>query len=76
MQALDGGFDGLKIITALLTVASQLLNAGGKLFLEVDPTHPAALKEYLQIKSELQLSLARTYPDFCHKNRFVQILKT
>lgn len=75
LEALHGGKDGMNLMKNVLNIAHKLLNVNGKLYMEVDPTHPEKLKEFLKVNPELQLSFAQTYKDFCAKDRFVEIIK-
>ncbi|XP_032678566.1 MTRF1L release factor glutamine methyltransferase isoform X3 [Odontomachus brunneus] len=75
LKALDGGDDGLKIIKPLLRYAAKVLKPGGRLFLEVDPTHPKYIKFFTNKYSDLKLHHEHTYKDFCNNDRFVEVLK-
>ncbi|KAF2893189.1 hypothetical protein ILUMI_12985 [Ignelater luminosus] len=74
-EALYGGDDGLTVIKSILKVCSCLLNYHGRLFLEVDPSHPTLIKLWLQKNDSLGLKFIRFYKDFCDKERFVEIIK-
>lgn len=73
--ALDGGEEGMDIITRILTLAPQLLNASGSIFLEVDPRHPELVRSWLQSQPNLHLSLMAVRRDFCGRPRFLHIQK-
>lgn len=75
MAAVDGGEDGLNIIKVILQVSSKLLNPGGKLFLEVDSSHPQLIAAWLREKQTLKLGFIQSYKDFCKRKRFVEIIK-
>ncbi|XP_055308117.1 MTRF1L release factor glutamine methyltransferase [Sitodiplosis mosellana] len=76
LRALDGGPDGLNIIRYILTFASKRLKLQGHLWLEVDPSHPPLIEEYLQEnKSNLNLKFVAAYKDMFGKDRFVEIMK-
>lgn len=76
LRALDGGPDGLNVIRSILTFASKRLKLQGHLWLEVDPSHPPLIEEYLQDKkSELNLKFVAAYKDMFGKDRFVEIMK-
>lgn len=75
MAALDGGETGLNVIKLILYSSSGTLLPGGKLFLEVDPSHPVMIQEWLQ-KNGLDLEVVGVFQDFCGKERFVVIEKT
>ncbi|GAB1294640.1 MTRF1L release factor glutamine methyltransferase [Apodemus speciosus] len=65
LVALDGGDEGMDIITHILTLAPRLLNASGSIFLEVDPRHPELVSSWLQSHPDLHLSLVGVREDFC-----------
>ncbi|XP_070216626.1 MTRF1L release factor glutamine methyltransferase isoform X8 [Bos mutus] len=62
--ALDGGEEGMDIITHILALAPQLLKDSG-IFLEVDPRHPELVGSWLQSQPDLPLSLVAVRRDFC-----------
>ncbi|KAH0508613.1 HemK methyltransferase family member 1 [Microtus ochrogaster] len=68
LVALDGGEEGMDIITCILTLAPQLLNASGSIFLEVDPRHPELVSSWLQSRPDLRLSLVAVRKDFCGRS--------
>ncbi|XP_029455397.1 MTRF1L release factor glutamine methyltransferase isoform X2 [Rhinatrema bivittatum] len=74
-NALDGGEDGMQIITGILSLTPHLLKAYGDIFLEVDPRHPEMVREWLQIHPDLHLSLFAIHKDFCGKPRFLHLRK-
>ncbi|XP_012576036.1 PREDICTED: hemK methyltransferase family member 1 isoform X3 [Condylura cristata] len=63
--ALDGGEEGMDIITHILTLAPQLLKDSGSIFLEVDPRHPELVGKWLQSRTDLSLNLVAVRKDFC-----------
>ncbi|XP_041533197.1 MTRF1L release factor glutamine methyltransferase isoform X2 [Microtus oregoni] len=76
LVALDGGEEGMDIITCILTLAPRLLNASGSIFLEVDPRHPELVSSWLQSRPDLRLSLVAVRKDFCGRPRFLHIQKS
>lgn len=76
LVALDGGDEGMDIITHILTLAPQLLNASGSIFLEVDPRHPELVSSWLQSHPDLHLSLVGVREDFCGRPRFLHVQKS
>lgn len=72
---MDGGQDGLDVIKVLLSISSKILNLHGKLFLEVDPSHPRLLEKWCRENSDSGLALRSVQKDFCGKERFVEIIK-
>lgn len=76
LRALDGGPDGLNVVRSILNLASKRLCLHGHLWLEVDPSHPKKIEEYLSNKkSELNLKFVASYKDMFGKDRFVEIMK-
>lgn len=75
LRALDGGPDGLSVIRDILTFASHKLRVKGMLWLEVEPSHPKQIEEYLAKHSELQLKFVASYKDMFHRERFVEMTK-
>ncbi|CAL7941771.1 unnamed protein product [Xylocopa violacea] len=75
LRALDGGDDGLKVIKPLLKYAATALKPGGRLFLEVDTTHPEYIQFFTTKYPVLKLQYEHTYKDFCNNDRFVEVLK-
>ncbi|XP_005410356.1 PREDICTED: hemK methyltransferase family member 1 isoform X4 [Chinchilla lanigera] len=74
--ALDGGEEGMDVITSILTLAPQLLKDSGSVFLEVDPRHPELVSSWLQSRPDLHLSLAAVRRDFCGKPRFLHVQRS
>ncbi|XP_011889239.1 PREDICTED: hemK methyltransferase family member 1 isoform X2 [Cercocebus atys] len=66
--ALDGGEEGMDIITHILALAPQLLKDSGSIFLEVDPRHPELVSSWLQSRPELYLNLVAVRKDFCGRS--------
>lgn len=76
LRALDGGVDGLDIIKSILKFSSRRLCLQGHLWLEVDPSHPALIQDYLkEHKAALSLEFVACYKDMFNKDRFVEIKK-
>ncbi|XP_011687236.1 PREDICTED: hemK methyltransferase family member 1-like [Wasmannia auropunctata] len=75
LRALDGGDDGLKVIKPLLKYAAKALKPGGRLFVEVDPTHPEYVQFFTNKYPDLKLYHEHTYKDFCNNDRFVEVMK-
>lgn len=76
MEALDGGETGLDVIKLILNSSSGTLLPGGKLFLEVDPSHPEMIRKWLVENGELGLGVVGVFRDFCGRERFVVVEKT
>ncbi|XP_030063071.1 MTRF1L release factor glutamine methyltransferase [Microcaecilia unicolor] len=73
--ALDGGEDGMQIITGILSNTPHFLKLYGDVFLEVDPRHPEMVAEWLRIHPDLHLCVIATHKDFCGKPRFLHLQK-
>ncbi|XP_072540669.1 MTRF1L release factor glutamine methyltransferase isoform X2 [Salminus brasiliensis] len=67
--ALDGGSDGLSVISQILALAPKLLTDKGRVYLEVDPRHPPLLK-HLADQGMLGLQYLETHCDFTNRPRF------
>lgn len=65
----------MDIIEAIFLLASNRLRTSGVLWLEVDPSHPAIIQNYLVENSDLQLKFVASYQDMFQKERFVEIVK-
>ncbi|XP_005074929.1 MTRF1L release factor glutamine methyltransferase isoform X1 [Mesocricetus auratus] len=76
LAALDGGEEGMDIITHILTLAPRLLNTSGSIFLEVDTRHPELVSSWLQSRPDLHLGLVAVRKDFCGRPRFLHIQKS
>lgn len=74
--ALDGGEEGMDVITHILTLASRLLKDSGSIFLEVDPRHPELVHSWLQSTPDLSLDLIAVRKDFCGRPRFLHIQRS
>ncbi len=69
-MALDGGPDGMALITELINQATQLLVSDGTLFLEVDDTHTSQLWETHRQNWNVEI-----LTDIFGKNRFALLTK-
>ncbi|XP_017354825.1 MTRF1L release factor glutamine methyltransferase isoform X7 [Cebus imitator] len=74
--ALDGGEEGMDVITHILALAPRLLKDCGSIFLEVDPRHPELVSSWLQSQPELYLNLVAVRKDFCGRPRFLHIRRS
>ncbi|XP_010613742.1 MTRF1L release factor glutamine methyltransferase isoform X1 [Fukomys damarensis] len=74
--ALDGGDEGMDIITDILTLAPRLLKDSGSIFLEVDPRHPELVSNWLQSQPDLYLNLVAVRKDFYGKPRFLHVQRS
>ncbi|KAM4863563.1 MTRF1L release factor glutamine methyltransferase isoform X1 [Urocitellus parryii] len=79
--ALDGGEEGMDIITRILTLAPQFLKDSGygwdrSIFLEVEPRHPELVSNWLQSHPDLCLNLVAIRRDFCERPRFLHVQRS
>nr|XP_027789575.1 MTRF1L release factor glutamine methyltransferase isoform X2 [Marmota flaviventris] len=74
--ALDGGEEGMDIITHILTLAPQFLKDSGSIFLEVEPRHPELVSNWLQSHPDLCLNLVAVRRDFCGRPRFLHVQRS
>lgn len=72
--ALDGGVDGMDMVMQLIEHGDALLSADGSraLWLEVDPSHPAAL-EALESKAKHNIERVDSFKDMSGNPRFVRV---
>ncbi|KAF7665709.1 hypothetical protein LDENG_00135140 [Lucifuga dentata] len=72
--ALDGGKDGLKVITQILALAPQILSNHGRVYLEVDPRHPPLIQRWVKTNVE-GLRYMGTQQDITGRPRFCILQK-
>ncbi|XP_054882169.1 MTRF1L release factor glutamine methyltransferase [Poeciliopsis prolifica] len=72
--ALDGGEDGLNVIRQILTLAPDFLSHRGRVYLEVDPRHPALIRRWVEDNVE-ELRFVETRRDVSGKPRFCILQK-
>lgn len=76
LRALDGGKDGLDTIKVILMCAADRLHPQGHLWLEVDPTHPKLIEQFISEHNDvLAMKFLSSYKDVFGKERFVEIMK-
>ena len=66
-EALCGGEEGLDVVNVILERLSSLLLPGGTCWMEVDPSHPAILKE------RFRSGCVKEHKDMFGKERFIEI---
>lgn len=71
LKALNGGSDGLDLIKMILRVAEGRLT-GGRLYLEVDTSHPVLIKSIIA-SNHPALTYLKTYKDLFNNDRFVMV---
>lgn len=73
-RALCGGRDGLDVVAAILERAPSLLRAPGcELWLEVDPSHPALIRAWLDARPHSRLEFVECMRDFGGHERFCRL---
>lgn len=65
----------MSIIKIIIQMAGNLLKSGGTLWLEVDPSHPDMIQDFLEQRRHLNLKYVASYPDLFNHERFVEILR-
>ncbi|XP_066553779.1 MTRF1L release factor glutamine methyltransferase [Amia ocellicauda] len=68
--ALDGGDEGMSVITQILALAPCVLSLGGKLYLEVEPRQPALVQQAVSEGQEAGLRYSATHTDLYGRPRF------
>ena len=69
--ALCGGIDGMDVIRDIITNLPNWTSSGCSCWMEVDPSHPSLLQEYLC--SQESVEYVDTYKDLSGFDRFVQL---
>ncbi|XP_067096350.1 MTRF1L release factor glutamine methyltransferase [Osmerus mordax] len=72
--ALDGGRDGMQVIRHILAIAPKLLSDHGRVYLEVDPRHPALIQRWVE-ENVHGLQYVSTQPDITNRPRFCILQK-
>ena len=76
-QALCGGDDGMDVIRTIVQKLPEWTLRGGDCWMEVDPTHPALLKEWLDKEvPSLGVSFVESIRDLQGLDRFVHLRTT
>lgn len=68
LAALDGGPDGMDTIKPILRLSSFILRPGGRLYLEVDPSHPDIIRKLLHSEKSTVL-LKNELTEKCKQNK-------
>jgi release factor glutamine methyltransferase len=72
--ALCGGEDGMDVIRIIVHQLRHWCNSGAVCWMEVDPTHPRLIDEWLSQESEmLGVAFEAAYHDMFGKDRFVKL---
>jgi release factor glutamine methyltransferase len=73
-QALCGGTDGMDVIREIILQAPHWSRPGGIIWMEVDPTHPKLLQEWLDSEVTLGVELDSVCQDLYGRDRFVKLI--
>lgn len=72
-HALCGGDDGMDVIRVIVTKLSSWCNSGAVCWMEVDPTHPKMIKEWIEATPSLGVAFDSDFKDMFGKDRFVKL---
>mmetsp|Transcript_9242 Transcript_9242/g.14796 ORF Transcript_9242/g.14796 Transcript_9242/m.14796 type:complete len:353 (+) Transcript_9242:124-1182(+) len=71
--ALCGGEDGLDVVRVIVKQLHSWCNSGAVCWMEVDPTHPLKIKEWIQGNPGLNVKFEASYKDLFGLERFVKL---
>jgi release factor glutamine methyltransferase len=71
-SALCGGVDGLDVVRVIVKKLPRWCNSGAVCWMEVDPTHPDLIKEWVET-SNLGVAFESSFQDMFGKYRFVKL---
>lgn len=72
-NALCGGEDGMDVIRDIVKKLPTWCNSGAVCWMEVDPTHPAAIAKWLEKSPSLGVEFDSAHKDMFGKDRFVKL---
>jgi release factor glutamine methyltransferase len=72
-SALCGGEDGLDIVRVIVRKLPHWCNSGAVCWMEVDPTHPRKMKQWIQDEPSLGVDFEDSYKDLFGRERFVKL---
>lgn len=72
-DALCGGSDGMVVIYDIIHALSRWCNPGATCWMEVDPTHPVFIEQYLKENEDFGVVFLSSYKDMFGKDRFVKL---
>ena len=70
-DALCGGGDGLDVVRDIVSNMPNLVKPGGYCWMEVDTSHPALIRQWLERNDTIEFVEYRK--DFCNRDRFVKL---
>jgi release factor glutamine methyltransferase len=71
--ALFGGPDGMSVVRSIVQKLTTWCNSGGVCWMEVDPSHPRLLREWIDSTPDLGVVFESSYKDIFGNERFVKI---
>ena len=71
--ALCGGIDGMDVIRIIVRKLSYWCRSGACCWIEVDPSHPAILQDWLESNPDLGVAFEASFMDMCGRDRFVRL---
>lgn len=71
--ALCGGEDGLDVVRTIIRKLPYWCNSGAVCWMEVDPSHPKLIREWLQANPYLDVKFDSIFKDMFGKDRFVRL---
>lgn len=74
VQALCGGVDGMDVIRDIIRQSRHWSRPGCVIWMEVDPTHPTQIREWLDSELSLGVELDSVYQDLFGRDRFVNLV--
>lgn len=75
-NALCGGEDGLDVVRTIIHQLPNWCSSGAICWMEVDPSHPTLIRDWLDENPDLGVQFESTYQDMFGKDRFVKITVT
>ncbi len=72
-DALCGGEDGLDVIRVIVQKLSSWCNSGAVCWMEVDPSHPEIIQQWITSSQSLGVTFDSTHKDMFGKDRFVKL---
>jgi release factor glutamine methyltransferase len=72
-DALCGGEDGLDVVRTIIHQLPNWCRSGAICWMEVDPSHPTLIRDWLDSNPDLGVQFESTFKDMFGKDRFVKI---
>ena len=71
--ALYGGVDGLDVVRTIVAQLPAWTKSGAVCWMEVDPTHPAMIRDWLEAASHPEVEFVESRKDMFGRDRFVKL---